>query len=407
MIRWITEHLGTCAFDEAGGAAGARVLDVRALVDRAGNRADEIKVHVEQGAAWLGAGERVVVCCDYGMSRSNAVAAGILARAEGLTLDAAIRRVLAATSETAIRIEVLAAVREALNEPPRDGAAPRPRVLVTGATGFVGSALLPRLGATADVLAPSRADVDLARAAVPLDLLVREQGVGTIVHLANPRVYTSNEALGVSLVMLKNVLDVCLQGDAHLVYVSSWEVFSGYRSEGVLRADESLEPKPGGTYGLAKRLAEEMIEHHVREHGLGRTVLRSSPVYGPESDRPRFLWTFARKAVRGEPIVTHRYRNGPPVLDLLYIDDLVAALVAAVERLPGEVIHVGSGTGVTTLDVARLIVERTGSKSAVRQMDLDAWAPHVVMDVERAASLLGWRPRVALPEGIESILAAT
>ncbi len=407
MICWITKDLGTAAYAAVGETAGFRVLDVRDLVDRAGNRPADVRTKIDEGLAWLRAGEKVVVCCDLGMSRSNAVAAGILSAAEGISVDDAIRRVLSASGNAAMHIDVLAVVREALGRHPAPSLNPPPgvRLLVTGASGFLGSHVVRAFGEEVKVLAPTRDQVDLERDAVRLDLAVKENGINTVLHLASPRIYTTTQALGASLVMLKNVLDVCRQNAAVLVYVSSWEVYSGYKAA-ELRADESLAPRPGGTYGLAKVLCENMIEHYHKEHGLARTLLRSSPVYGVGSDRPRFLWNFLHQALRDEEIVTHAYRNGLPSLDLLHVDDLTRALLEAVRRRPQVSVNVGSGVGTSTAEVARLIVERLGSRSLIRQVALDASVGNIVMDTRLAGKALGWRAEIGLREGLESVIQA-
>ena len=147
-----------------------------------------------------------------------------------------------------------------------------------------------------------------------------------IVHLANPRVYTSNTALGESLSMLKNVIDVCISRDIRMIYPSNSEIYSG--CEGTIHVDESTTPCPRGPYGETKYLSELLIDHNRDTAGLRCAVMRSSPVYGHGSDKPRFLYNFIEKCLRSETVVTHRYRNGKPSLDLMHIDDVVACAVS-------------------------------------------------------------------------------
>ena len=110
--------------------------------------------------------------------------------------------------------------------------------------------------------------------------------------------------------MLKNVLDVCRANRVKLIYPSGWEVYSGYRSEKLL-ASEALPRLPKGPYGEAKYLSEIFIENHHRNHGINYAIIRSAPVYGG-GDRPKFIYNFIEKALRGDPILAHRYLNGPP-----------------------------------------------------------------------------------------------
>jgi UDP-glucuronate decarboxylase len=405
MIRWITDRLGTAAWDTVAETAGITRLDVRDLVDRGGNAVAVVRGKLEAALNCLRRGERVVICCDYGRSRSNAVAAGVLAAHEGVALAQAIRRVVAATGETAMRIEVLSAVRAALpGECPVRPAGPgERRVLITGGSGFIGSALVADLGGRCRVLAPGHQEIDLLHGSVPLDLLVREQGVDTLVHLANPRVYSTNESLGASLVMLKNVLDVCSENGIFLVYLSSWELYSGYRAREIV-ADEALAPRPGGTYGQTKLLCESLLEEFRLSRGLSCTILRSSPVYGPGGERPKFIWNFLHKALCGADIVAHKYLNGYPTLDLLHVDDLRAAVRAAVERRVSGTFQVGTGVGTSTTEIARHLVSWLGSRSRLRHHEMNRYTANVLMDASRARAVLGWEPTVGVLDGLRRML---
>jgi UDP-glucuronate decarboxylase len=131
-----------------------------------------------------------------------------------------------------------------------------------GGAGFLGKPIHQKLAQEFAVVAPDRKELDLQQAA-QLDLLAGEEEIDCLIHLANPRVYTSNIALGDTLTMLRNVLDVCVARDIKLIYLSSWEVYSGYRSNH-LKADESTPLHPKGPYAETKYLCEMLIEHSRR-----------------------------------------------------------------------------------------------------------------------------------------------
>src|SRR5947209_511065 len=114
LIRWITERLGTAAWSPDHDVPNTTIIDVRDLVDKHGNSPADLYAKIAAGTDALGQGRSVVVCCDYGISRSNAVAAGIIALHERIDLDAAVRRIIAATGETSIKLAMLSTVRRAL-----------------------------------------------------------------------------------------------------------------------------------------------------------------------------------------------------------------------------------------------------------------------------------------------------
>jgi UDP-glucuronate decarboxylase len=404
-IRWITPLLGTAPAMSVIGKSGLYLIDVRDLVDKAGNREEQVKEKILQGSESLRNGCKTIIGCDYGISRSNAIAAGVLAHFEGITLEAAVRKVLRATGETEIKLAPLQAVRNALGENKPIFSKNKRRVLVTGSTGFLGVPIVLQLSSEFEVIAPKRADLDLQQGGTKLDLIAGESEVDCIVHCASPRVYTSNIALGCTLTMLRNVLDVCTTRNIHLVYLSSWEIYSGYRSN-CLYADEQLPPLPKGPYGETKYLCEILIEHARNTLGLRCGMLRSSPVYGAKGDKPKFIYNFIDKIRRSEPVMTHEYRNCKPALDLLYVDDLVAAVKQVVSAEFIGTLNVGTGVLTSTKSVAEMLMMLLGRQCKINSTQIDADIACIAMDSAKAGNTLGWRPGVCLEKGLLRIISS-
>jgi nucleoside-diphosphate-sugar epimerase len=403
-IRWITPLLGTAPAEVALKDSNLFVIDVRELVDKAGNDLSTVKEKITDGARRLTLGERIVICCDYGISRSNAVAAGIVAVHQNISLDAAIRIVQAATGEFEIKLEPLNAVRRAIGE---SAQATRSRctrtLLVTGSSGFIGAAACNSLRRQYEVVAPIREQLDLQRGSTLLGVLARESRVDYIVHLANPRVYTSNAAIGATLTMLRNVLDVCVNDDIPLIYLSNWEVYSGYN--GSIQANELTTLNPRGPFGETKYLAEQLIEHVRRTTPLRCGILRCSPVYGGGGSRPKFLRRFAELAAAAQPIVTHRYSTGEPALDLLHIDDCVAALTSAIGQNFCGTANIGTGVLTSTRSVAQLLTNTFESTAKLSYLPIDGSFASIEMDCRYASQVLGWKPRVDFPTGLRRFLS--
>lgn len=399
MVRWITENLGTAKRIDVDDKEGS-VVDVRDLVDKAGNTDQVVLERINTVVDLLKQKHKVIVCCDYGMSRSNAIAVGAIAKYSDYGFDEATKSVMERTGEAAINIDILNSVRRVLEINSKDSVSNSSNtLLITGGTGFIGSSLAAKLAENHNVVMPTRQEVDLLDGPVRLDLVVKSNGVDTVLHLANPRVYSTNEAMGKSVIMLKNVLDVCRENNTKLVYVSNWEVYSGYRSESLL-ASEALPKFPKGAYGSSKYLCESLVEQHHRLYGLEYAILRCSSIYGIGSDRPKFIYSFLNKALSDEDITTHKYRNGFPILDLLYIDDLISVFLDILQSNYCGFLNIGSGIGVSTSELAGKIVEITASKSVIKHHDIQDFAPNIVMDISKAKAILGWYPKTNIGDGL-------
>ena len=199
MIRWITKELGTAPFTDSEIGDDLNVLDVRDLVDKHGNSAQATREKIDQGVALLQQGRKLVICCDYGISRSNAIAVGILSVKHKISLEAAIRQVMKATGEHEVKLDPLRAVRSALDPDKESIAVDEPRVLITGGNGLIGRRLRECLEGEIYCIVPNRREADLMFGALELDLLVKEHQINWIIHLANPRIYTSIHAMGETL----------------------------------------------------------------------------------------------------------------------------------------------------------------------------------------------------------------
>jgi len=92
MIRWIRQRLGTAPHDALGEGTWL-LLDARHLVDKGGNPTEPIRKLIEEGTQAYRQGQSVVVACDFGISRSNAIAAGILSLVENKSYDRAVQEV--------------------------------------------------------------------------------------------------------------------------------------------------------------------------------------------------------------------------------------------------------------------------------------------------------------------------
>jgi CDP-paratose 2-epimerase len=165
-------------------------------------------------------------------------------------------------------------------------------------------------------------------------------------------------------------------------------------------------------YGCSKGAADQYVLDYARCFGLPAVVFRMSCIYGPHqfgNEDQGWVAHFLIQALQGRGITI--YGDGRQVRDVLYVDDLVEALLAAerdVARIGGQAFNIGGGPANTLslLELVEHIAELTGERPELR---FDGWRngdqKRYVSDISRFHAATGWAPGTAAREGVARLAA--
>jgi len=298
--------------------------------------------------------------------------------------------------------------------------------LITGAAGFLGSALANQLAreghqvrglddlSTGDPQALSP-DVHFTRGDVndrpKLWTLLQE--VDCVYHLAArvsvpesilyPREYNAVN-VGGTVSLMEAMRDV---GIRRVVLASSGAI---YGDQDVQPLPESQTPRPRSPYAVSKLAAEYYVRTIGGLWGIETVCLRIFNAYGPgqhlPASHPPVVPYFMRQAVRGGTLVVHG--DGNQTRDYVYVDDVVTAMVAAstAPGLNGLVINVGSGTETSLRALTKLVVEVTNSQAnVVYNAQTTGGVSRLCADLALAGQKLSFKPAFTLEEGLRLMLA--
>ncbi len=307
-------------------------------------------------------------------------------------------------------------------------AANKPRAVVSGGAGFIGShlceALLARgvrvlaldnfiTGSPENLrhLTPNP-EFEFRQADVNHGVFIGGD-VRYVLHFASPASppqYDANpiHTLKVGTIGTMNMLGLARAKNATFLLASTSEVYG----------DPLVHPQPEtywgnvnpigprGCYDEAKRCAEAYAMAYRRSHKVDTRIIRIFNTHGPrmQVSDGRAIPNFMAQAIRGEPLTV--YGEGSQTRRICYVSDLVRGVLAALDKGDELPVNLGNPQEVTVLELAETIIRLAESKSRIEHKALPVDDPKQRRpDITHARELLGWQPEIGLEDGLRQTLA--
>ncbi len=302
-------------------------------------------------------------------------------------------------------------------------------VLITGASGFIGSNLCEKfiregfeVYGLDNLLTGDISNLDKLKDSprfhfiendVTMDLDIKID-FDLILHFAGPA--SPDDFVKLSLETLKSnslgtlkTLELAHSTGAKYVFASTSEI---YGDPLIHPQDESYwgNVNPIGTrsvYNEAKRFSEALSMAFHQKYNLDVRIPRIFNTYGPNMrvDDGRVIPNFIVQALEDKPLTV--YGNGSQTRSLCYISDLVEGIfkISTIENIDGQVINIGNPEENTIIDLARIIIKKTGSNSDIINKPLPEDDPKKrCPDITRAMNVLNWQPKTMLDTGLNETI---
>ena len=301
-----------------------------------------------------------------------------------------------------------------------------PRVVITGAAGFIGShlseALLDRNYSVIGIDNLLTGDIDNIAHLNSRDFLFIKHDVTNYITVDGPVDFVFHWAspaspidyldfpiptLKVGALGTHNALGLAKAKGARFILASTSEVYGDPLEH---PQEESywgnVNPiGPRGVYDEAKRFAEAMTTAYHRFHGIDTKIVRIFNTYGPRMRvrDGRAIPNFISQALCDEEVTV--YGNGDQTRSFCYISDLVTGLVALAESDVNSPVNIGNPAEMTILQLAELIIKATNSSSRIVHKGLPIDDPQIRQpDITRARTLLNWEPIVPIDAGLSTTI---
>jgi dTDP-glucose 4,6-dehydratase len=303
----------------------------------------------------------------------------------------------------------------------------RPVSVVTGGAGFLGSHLCDRLLAeghrvvcidnlitgSPDNIAHMMGNGNFTFLHYDVTSFIFIEGpVDNVLHFASPAspidyLRVPIQTLKVGSLGTHKALGLSKAKNARFLLASTSEVYG----------DPLVHPQPEsywgnvnpigvrGVYDEAKRFAEALTMAYRRYHGVDTRIVRIFNTSGPRMrlNDGRAIPAFITQALAGEEITV--FGDGRQTRSVCYVDDLIEGIYRLLNSGVADPVNIGNPDEITVLDLAKEIVELTGSSSRIVFRDLPEDDPKVRQpDITLARTKLGWTPRVGRREGLRPTL---
>ncbi len=276
-----------------------------------------------------------------------------------------------------------------------------PKILVTGATGFVGTHLtkaLVDLGHDVVALTSGMGNIALATtwATIPATDIVIHLAAKTYVpdSWEQPQIFMETNAYGTL-----RALEYCRKHKAKMIFISSYL----YGNPANLPIDESSPIFTPNPYALSKKIAEDFCTFYADNYHLSTVIIRPFNIYGPGQPTSFLIPMLIKQVLTNKEI---KVKDLEPKRDYIYIADLVNAIIKALQLTNFNIINIGSGTSYSVAEIIGLIQEICGTDYQV--FSSGTKRPAEIMDtvagIIKAAEILHWQPIVSMKAGLLQIV---
>ena len=308
------------------------------------------------------------------------------------------------------------------------------RVLVTGGAGFIGSHVVERYltdgheVAIIDDLSSGKA-ANIAAGATLHQLDIADPAVGDVFGSFRPELVNHHAAqisitvsardplfdARVNVIGLLNILESCSKYQvAHVIFISSGGAI--YGDVDTRPTPETVVPQPVSPYAINKLVGEHYLRFYGTERGLSSTVLRYGNVYGPRQDphgEAGVVAIFCQTLLRGAVPKIYAYPDEPQGMsrDYVFVGDIARANGLALQRAAGveagssRPFNIAGGTAIRTRRVFETLRDLLGADVIAEQTPArEAELRERCLDIERAATELGWAATTSLSDGLSQTL---
>ena len=285
------------------------------------------------------------------------------------------------------------------------------KILITGATGFIGSHLIPELSQNHKIVGISKNKIKSFKNFTSSSLDITKSNLrikndySDIIHMAaysdvaycnlNPvKCYEFN------VKSTQKMLEIARKNDSSFVFLSSSHVYGNPKKQPIL---ENSSCNPSTHYASSKRMSEILCETYSKTYGLNIRIARIFSVYGPNSPKSNLIFNIVNQIINNPKIILG---NISPKRDFIFISDVIDGLVKITnsKKKKFEIYNLGSGKSISIKNLVHDCSRISNTKLKIvlsKEKSRKNEIMNVQANISKMKKELNWKPKISLNEGLE------
>ena len=285
------------------------------------------------------------------------------------------------------------------------------KILITGATGFIGTNLIPQLIKNHKIVGISKNKIKSSKNFISSNIDITNKNLKIknkftdIIHMAAHSDVTycnlnPTKCYELNVKSTQKMLEIARKKDSNFIFLSSWHAYGNPIKQPIV--EDSL-CNPSTHYASSKRMSEILCETYAKTYGLDIQVARLFSVYGPKSPKSSLIFNIIDQIINNSKIILG---NTYPKRDFIFISDVIMGLIKILnsKKKGFQVYNLGSGKSISVENIVKncLIISNkklkiVSSKEKRRENEI----MNIQADISKMKKEFNWKTEISLKKGLE------
>jgi nucleoside-diphosphate-sugar epimerase len=285
------------------------------------------------------------------------------------------------------------------------------KILITGATGFIGTNLIPELIKNHKIVGISKNKIKSSKNFISSSIDITNENLKIknkftdIIHMAaHSDVAYCNlnpiKCYELNVKSTQKMLEVARKNDSNFIFLSSSHVYGNPIKQSIV---ENSSCNPSTHYGSSKRMSEILCETYSKTYGLDIQVARLFSVYGPKSPKSNLIFNIIDQIINGSKIILG---NTYPKRDFIFISDVIIGLIKILnsKKKGFQVYNIGSGKSISVENVVKNCLTISNKKLKIissKEKRRENEIINIQANISKMKKEFNWKTEISLKKGLE------